>query len=277
MNDSSGAVVRRLEINDIPCAVGLSEQAGWNQTGEDWRQLIDLAPEGCLAIEVNGVLAATTTILFYGSHLAWIGMVLTEPSYRGRGFARRLLTEALAKADQMRIETVKLDATDQGRPLYEKMGFRFEQPVERWSRPGFDEIRAAKLLAVVPVSAGCRVADERAFGVERSELLDRLERRSTSFFSGSSYLLTRPGLRTDYLGPSVCDTPEIAHALMEKALQTGSDKGWSWDLLPQNTNAVDVARDLRFTPTRHLHRMVRGKDLRTREDLIYAIAGFELG
>ena len=31
---------------------------------------------------------------------------------------------------------MKLDATDQGQPLYEKMGFRTEEAVERWTRPG---------------------------------------------------------------------------------------------------------------------------------------------
>ena len=136
MNDCAGAILRRLAASDLPAALDLSEQAGWNQTADDWRTLIDLAPKGCLAIEVDGELAATTTLLCYGRRLAWIGMVLTKKSYRGQGFARRLLTQALSLADQTAIETVKLDATDQGQPLYEKMGFRSEQAVERWTRPG---------------------------------------------------------------------------------------------------------------------------------------------
>ena len=135
MGDCASAILRLLNVSDIPAAVQLSAEAGWNQTGEDWRTLIVLAPEGCLAIEVDGELAATTTLLCYGRRLAWIGMVLTKLQHRGRGFARRLLTQALAQADQMGIETVKLDATDQGKPIYEKLGFRSEQAVERWSRP----------------------------------------------------------------------------------------------------------------------------------------------
>jgi predicted GNAT family acetyltransferase len=114
-------VTETLAVAQIPAALRLSAQAGWNQTGEDWRMLIDLAPEGCLAMEVDGELAATTTLLSYGRRLAWIGMVLTKLQYRGRGFARRLLTQALAQADQMGIETVKLDATDQGKPIYENL------------------------------------------------------------------------------------------------------------------------------------------------------------
>src|SRR2546423_14270320 len=121
--------LRSMRAEDVPAAFNLSAQAGWNQTEEDWRTLLELAPKTCLAIEVDGELAATTTLVCYGSRLAWIGMVLTKASFRGHGFARRLLTQALALADEMQIESVKLDATDQGRPIYEKMGFRCEQVV----------------------------------------------------------------------------------------------------------------------------------------------------
>ena len=278
MSICPGARLRRLIASDIPAAVGLSEQAGWNQTGDDWRLLIDLAPDGCLAIEVDGELAATTTLLCYGRRLAWIGMVLTKMSYRGRGLARRLLTQALTYADQMRIETVKLDATDQGRPLYERMGFRCEQAVERWSRPGSSHTSSSTAPVEEPPVKDWRVADHRAFGADRSELLERLARRSQPpLVIEGSYLLTRPGRQTRYLGPSVCKTPGTARTLTERALGMAVSDSWSWDLLPRNLNAVAIAQDLGFAPARHLQRMARGKGLRAKEDTIYAIAGFELG
>jgi hypothetical protein len=64
---------------------------------------------------------------------------------------------------------------------------------------------------------------------------------------------------------------------MVRALQAEESHGWSWDVLPKNVDALAIARDLGFTPTRHLQRMVRGKELRAKEEMIYAIAGFELG
>jgi Acetyltransferase (GNAT) domain len=204
--------------------------------------------------------------------------VLTRVSKRGRGFARRLLTQALAQADQMRIETVKLDATDQGWPLYEKMGFRFEQAVERWSRPASSNSSTTTRPVHELPAGNWRMADRRAFGADRSELLERLSQRSQpSLFIEGSYLLTRSGQQTRYLGPSVCDTPETARALVVRALQAESSQGWSWDLLPSNVAAATMARDLAFTPSRRLQRMVRGNELRAKEEMIYAIAGFELG
>src|ERR1700735_5353962 len=136
MTDAGSEKLRRLSAEDIAAAAQLSAQAGWNQTEDDWRTLLELSPQGCLAIEVDGHLAATTTLLCYGRRLAWIGMVLTKAEYQRRGFARRLLAHALENGDTMGIATIKLDATDQGEPLYESLGFRSEQEIERWSRPG---------------------------------------------------------------------------------------------------------------------------------------------
>ncbi|MDQ6708627.1 MAG: GNAT family N-acetyltransferase, partial [Acidobacteriota bacterium] len=126
--------MRRMNARDIPAALELSSEAGWNQTGRDWRTLLELAPETCFAIECEGTLAATATLLCYGTKLAWVGMVLTRPGYRRRGFATTLLKEALRVADERGIETVKLDATEMGQPLYASFGFEPEQPVQRWWR-----------------------------------------------------------------------------------------------------------------------------------------------
>ncbi|HZQ93854.1 MAG TPA: GNAT family N-acetyltransferase [Candidatus Sulfotelmatobacter sp.] len=276
MADSSGVVMRKLTAADIPSALQLSAEAGWNQTADDWGTLIELAPAGCLAIELEGELAATTTLLCYGQRLAWIGMVLTRIRFRGRGFARRLMTEALELADRMHIETVKLDATDLGRPLYEKLGFRCEQAVERWSGRGKSGQPDASVAGQSAARDVWRDVDLRAFGADRSELLSKLARRNPPLSLANSYVFTRPGRVTSYLGPCVCETFAGARSLLERALQTSSGE-WSWDLLPENLEAVALARALDFTPARHLIRMVRGTEQRGNEAAIYAIAGFELG
>lgn len=269
--------LRKLTVDDLPAAVALSTEAGWNQTEGDWRMLIELAPEGCLAIEVDGAIASSATLLCYGRRLAWIGMVLTKIKYRGRGFARRLLNETLALADRMGMESVKLDATDQGQPLYEKLGFRAEQPVERWWRPGWAQAAHFGVSAMTNLATNWQATDAAAFGVDRSTLLTKLSQRSAPLLVANSYLLTRPGREIAYLGPSVCDSSANARGLFELALQAGSSGGWYWDLMTENAPAVTVAKDLGFAPKRHLLRMVRGKDLRGQEQAVYALAGFELG
>jgi len=258
--------LRQMTADDVPAALQLSAEAGWNQTADDWRMLLELSPKGCFAIEADGTLAATTTLLHYGQELAWIGMVLTTKQYQGRGFARRLLSEALTQADHRQIESVKLDATDQGRPLYEKMGFHFEQSVERWSRPGMHSFEANAKPAKISIGD--------SFEANRAQLLDKLAARNSPFTLDRSCLFTRSGRKAAYIGPSVCESPKTARSLFKRAVGSSA---WYWDLLPSNTNAVALAQELGFSPQRKLSRMVRGKDIRGRKDAIYAIAGFELG
>jgi GNAT superfamily N-acetyltransferase len=270
---SSQPILRQLKPADIPAALRLSTEAGWNQTAEDWQLLLELAPDGCFGIEIDGELASTATMVCYASDLAWIGMVLTHERYRGRGFAKRLLTKLISLADESHIRSVKLDATEQGQPVYEKFGFRGEQPVER---------SHATILKVDPASSPYSelsprslVTDLQAFAVDRSPLLRRLSLRNRMFAIDDSFVMTRPGRLCNYFGPCIASDPAAARALIERALSDGGN--WCWDLFPANTSAVELAREFGFSPKRRLLRMVRGAALRGDERAIYALAGFELG
>jgi len=278
MSGKADLVVRTLAPSDAPRALELSTEAGWNQTENDWRLLISLAPNGCLGIEADGQLASTATLVCYGRQLAWVGMVLTRTKYRGRGFAKRLLTDTLRLADEQGIETVKLDATDEGRPLYEKLGFRGEQLTERWVReaaPGTIECNRPGVKGTLGVAA--LRADATAFGANRSELLHALALRNAPIEHNDSYVLARAGRVKRFLGPCVAQSQQTAQALVQNTLRASTESGWYWDLLPENTEAVELAQSFGFGPSRRLLRMVRGKELRGHERRIYALAGFELG
>ena len=266
---------RALRLSDLAAAVELSSLAGWNQTAEDWGMLLDLAPAGCFAIEADGQLVSTATVVSYGKQLAWIGMVLTKPKFRGRGFARRLLGHALDYANSLGIETVKLDATDQGDQLYESFGFRAEQSVERWVRPGVSTCPAPRNSSS-PEPHSYEL-DFSAVCADRTAMLEQLARRSDLHVRPGVFLFARSGRTTAHIGPCLAPDPSGARAVIEECIHDSPRAGWSWDLFPANRNAVALASDLGFTRQRQLTRMTVGKPLRGREELIYAIAGFELG
>ena len=95
MASSDVLAIERLSADDVAGGLGLSDGAGWNQTDDDWRRFVRLAPAGCLAATARGRLVATTTTTRYGRDLAWIGMVLTAPEFRGQGLASRLMARTL--------------------------------------------------------------------------------------------------------------------------------------------------------------------------------------
>jgi GNAT superfamily N-acetyltransferase len=270
---------RLLRQEDITTALKLSADAGWNQTEEDWQTLLDLASDSCWGIEMDGTLVATTTLLRYGRRLGWIGMVLTDQKYRRRGLAKTLLERVLAQADKLAVETIKLDATDQGLPLYEQFGFRAEQEIERWSRPATasgKDAPAKSRPGGQEEDGAWRKSDAAVFGADRTQLLETLARENSPISRSRSYIFFRKGRATKHLGPCVSESSPIARSLIEEAVRASSSS-WSWDLLPRNAEAVAIARDLGFTPQRHLVRMTRGRNLRANGNKIYATAGFELG
>jgi RimJ/RimL family protein N-acetyltransferase len=267
--------LRLLCPADLGGAVKLSRPANWNQTIDDWKMLLRLDPQGCFAIELDHEIVATTTLFCYGKRLAWIGMVLTRPDYRRRGFAKRLMQAALERASNLKIETIKLDATADGQPLYEKLGFKSEQVIERWFRDGKSMIIATQpALRTVPPALGM---DHEAFGADRALLLQELACRNPPDSIGEAYNFSRDGARHRYLGPCIARDQKSARTVIEHTLQASPGSSWYWDLLSSNHNAIDLAARFGFAPQRRLERMVLGDSLTKNDRMVYAIAGFELG
>jgi GNAT superfamily N-acetyltransferase len=226
----------------------LKEEAGWNQTEQDWVKLLERAPEGCFGVDIDGKLAATTTAVCYGAELAWIGMVLTARQFRGQGIAGALLRHAIEDLAGRGVDWIKLDATEMGRPVYQRLGFEDECVIERWSRPG---------------------TPARNFPEE--------QRESDGGMAGG-----RPGSQAAYFGPCIADSPDAARDLLEWFLALHNGEAIYWDLFPSNASAVELARADGFTPLRRLTRMARrgrpGIPARpTDVNRTYAITGFEWG
>src|SRR5215217_7325627 len=165
--------IRLLFESDIPAAMQLKEAAGWNQTEEDWHRLLALEPNGCFAAVKDDRLVGTTTSTTYGNDLAWIGMVLVDPQERQQGIATRLMKVAIDYLKD-KVATVKLDATAQGKPLYERFGFQVESVLERWS--GTSNARNAETPNVLDHDAirDVLALDRVAFAADRSNLLEKL-------------------------------------------------------------------------------------------------------
>lgn len=58
-----------------------------------------------------------------GTSRGYLLNVFVEPAYRRRGLARALVELSIAEARRRNIRIVSLHASDEGRPLYETLGF----------------------------------------------------------------------------------------------------------------------------------------------------------
>ena len=279
-------MIRQMSPGDLLAAMRLKQAAGWNQSAQDWANIMALEPEGCWVYEAEGKVAGSTTVICYGQELAWIGMVLVLPEFRGRGYARLLMEHALGFLGQRQVRAIRLDATDMGRPLYAKLGFQDECAIERWAAPATAIPRPQPRTGLAPLQNMSELAalDRQAFGAGRTPVIERLAAcfPAESLRAAKGFAMARPGSGAHFLGPCVAADAATARGLIETLLAAHAGEAVFWDLLPENDEAVRLARELGFECRRRLVRMVLGEvehveTTRGNAALQFATAGFEYG
>src|SRR5215813_5643733 len=267
MVGSSAVELRVMKESDIPAAMRLKESAGWNQTEQDWERLLRLEPDGCFCATIDGRMVGTLTTTTYQGELAWIGMVLVDPEYRRQGIANRLMHSALDYLERAAIPTIKLDATQAGRAVYEQMGFKVESNIERWQgiagpvaksdcRP-FARSDLSEILAL----------DRDAFDVDRSKLLETLitDACPSPIVSTATdaklngYALPRRGSRATYIGPLIAREAKHAGQLLDSLLQQLRGEQIYVDLNREFPGGAAILSARGFNKQRDFDRMFCGK------------------
>jgi hypothetical protein len=107
--------------------------------------------------------------------------------------------------------------------------------------------------------------------------MEHLALRNPPNTVSGAYCFSRKGARSSYLGPCVAQEQKAAGLVIERCLRGSPESGWYWDLLSTNKNAFELAKEFGFVTQRRLERMVFGNRLTKNDEMVYAIAGFELG
>ncbi|MEA3462759.1 MAG: GNAT family N-acetyltransferase [Bacteroidota bacterium] len=166
--------LRKMMLSDMDSLMKLKDVEGWNQLEKDWALLISYKESVNLVAVLDDRIVGTTTAINYDNTVAWIGMMLVDRNYRGRGIARLLLLETIDKLH--RCKSIKLDATPAGRPVYLKLGFRDEYTLYRMTNPSVSQVslndfpfntKQIKPADIPEVAA----FDKKVFGADRTELI----------------------------------------------------------------------------------------------------------
>jgi predicted N-acetyltransferase YhbS len=278
--------IRVMTAADIPAGMRLKDVAGWNQTEADWRRFLRSSPEGCFVAESSGEVIGTVTTIVYDGRLAWIGMVLVDPEHRGKGIGTALLERAIDYLDGKGIPCLKLDATPQGRPLYERLGFRAEYEIERCvlEREAGASIRKLGGTDSIEFESVFKM-DREVFGADRSALLRSLASEAPEYVilategvAAIGYALGRRGSVADHLGPWVASNGAAAGEILERFLQRSGREIVFVDVVKENTWAPQLVSEKGFRLSRPLTRMYRGQNQNPGlVDRLCAILGPEFG
>lgn len=291
--------IRVLTAADIPAGQRLREQAGWNQTTQDWERLLGWDTAGCWVAEQDGEVVATTTVTSYGDRIAWVGMVLVDEAHRRQGIGQALLTHALAYLEARGVQTIALDSTPAGQPLYARLGFVDAFELARWRGP-FPTLAAGEVdgngvdvRAMQPSDLPAVAAyDAPLFGTDREHIIGALlaGRPASGVVAEragqiTGYALSRPGARAWHLGPVAANTPETASALVAASLAAATpptspigQRELVMDVVMPNNAAVQLAHALGLALVRPFIRMTRGMAPPVVDATrLYTSAGPELG
>jgi hypothetical protein len=183
-----GVSLRRLTTDDIEDAQALSREFQWPFRVEDWR--FAFAHGGGVAAIRDGELVGTALRWLWGKKHATVGHVMVSPKMQRQRLGQHLMHALMADLDG---RTVLLNATAEGRGVYERMGFAIT-----------GEIRQHQGLAspgqVIALAEGQRLRplgrndtkrlialDTRACGMPRDAMLTQL------LTEGETVVLARDG------------------------------------------------------------------------------------
>jgi ribosomal protein S18 acetylase RimI-like enzyme len=288
MIDDQCIKIRPLIIDDLARAIGLSSSEGWNQTETDWRLLIENPNNICIAAESEGKVIGTATALNHSDKVVWIGMVIVDKAFRGLGIGKLLMTSIIDKLKH--FESVRLDATPAGLPLYRKLGFIDELIVDRMVNQSF----AGKNISAnsgEPRSIyrsdfpEILKHDEKVFGTSRSYLLEKLfsDYPAKAYRLGKNnktegYIFGRDGLKYNYIGPVVAVSDKAARILISKAMESLKNKPAVLDILQDKEGLIKWLEELGFQKQRQFTRMyLNGNSHKGIIKNYYLISGPEYG
>ncbi|GIW80627.1 MAG: acetyltransferase [Gemmatales bacterium] len=275
--------IRTMTADDLPFGMFLKEQAGWNQTEQDWRRFLSLQPDGCFIAE-NADRPLGTAVAFVFQEVAWIAMVLVEKTARGQGIGKALLRHALGFLERHQVRSIRLDATPLGQPLYERNGFVPQFQLTRFEGVPRSAASFAKPIVGLAEANDLLCAfDATATRTDRRKLLKALgQEASVRWFAQvenndlRGYLALRPGALAWQIGPAIA-MPESGEALFQTAWSALEGQRVFVDIPAGNSQAVACAQSAGLSPQRQLLRMCRGEWICENISQLWASSGPEKG
>lgn len=278
MAASDALSVVALGAGDVDAGLALSGEAGWNQTGDDWRHFIAQG-EAIGVRDDDGRLVASAAALPYDGPFGFVGMVLVTAAWRRRGLATHLVDRCIAALRAKGLTPV-LDATEAGEQVYLRQGFVPQFRFQRWQGVPEGAGRAAG-GADGPEPAAVAGLDAAAFGAARPHLIgDFLGREGTTALLADDrdgFAVIRRGRRALQAGPVVAGSEQAALRLLERLFAHA--RGAVFVDVPTAWREIGAwLAERGFSVQRGFARMALGRaEPFGRPDRLFAVAGPEFG
>ncbi len=275
-------VFRSMTASDLESVLNWAAEEGWNPGLDDAEAFHATDQEGFFLAEVGGEPAAAISVVNHGSDLAFLGLYICRPEFRGKGIGYALWQHALPHAGS---RPIGLDGVPDQQANYAKSGF--EKAGETYRFVGVIEHRAAAQVRAARAEdlAGLIRLEARATGYDRRAFLGSwfadIERRKTVVLEAEGTirgLATIRKCRNGFkIGPLVSDTQEEAQTLLHAAAEHAQGQPIMIDVPDVQRALSDYCESLGMVVPFNTARMYRGPAPRGSASMIHAVATLELG
>ena len=265
-----GLSLNSIEPEDIELLEALQPE-GWQDIRPAFRHAITAAYCNPIKVSTHGKIVGLGNC-FMHRNTAWLAGIIVHPAYRNRGIGQ-MITETLIESAKRRVETIYLDATVFGYPIYKKLGFEVETEYIHFKgrqqnpispHPDIHSFQPAHEQEVLQL-------DHLISGEHRELILKEQIQHAHIYLRGNQVLGAYfPTLRDGFI---LANDPKAGLELM-KLRQTAFD----YAIFPENNiSALQFIKSLEFHPYRTSKRMRLGKKRPWRPDCIYNRISGQLG
>lgn len=236
-----------------------------------------------IVAEADGAVLGTGVATLNGN-AAWIGTIWVASSARGHGLGRALTEATIAAAETAGCRTFILVATDAGRPLYKRLGFRIRAWYRTMEAPGRGRAAESPRTGTSATGSGASAAVAapivRPYSATDLEALTRLDVAATG--EDRSHLLaalatpgaTRVAVDADdrpqgFLvrppwggGATIARDPDVGMAILEdRRAAYPADRKVRAGVLDENVQGLARLHDAGWTEAWRAPRLERGDPL----------------
>lgn len=279
---TAAPVIRTMTRADLDLALSWAEAEGWNPGLGDAAAFMAADPDGFLVADVDGVPAASLSIVRFGDETAFLGLYICRPEMRGQGVGFALWQDGIAR---LAPRSTGLDGVPAQQANYARSGFVMAHGNLRFSGP----IKPVGPDLTMPLEAGHVDAalslDRAVTGFDRAEFMRNW---MTGGPSRIARVLVRDGdlaglgvLRACVsgwkVGPLFATDRTVAETMLDGLAHHAGGDPVSLDVPEPNASAVALAHDRGLAPAFETARMWRGPAPAQDLSRTFGLTTFELG
>ncbi len=306
--------LRPMRRDEFDVLVEWAAAEGWNPGHHDSESFWRADPEGFVAVELDGALAAGGSIVSYGGLYGFMGFFIVRPDLRGRGIGRWLWHERkrLLRARLQPGAAIGMDGVFAMQHFYAAGGFALEHRELRFEaaedRPLVARAEAARSspdgtavsirthtpagsagpIAITRISADLMeqaiAYDAPHFPAPRADFMrrwltqpDALPIAAADGGTIAGLAVARPARTGMRIGPLFADSPAIAEALLAHILDRCHGMPVHVDVPECNPAAIALAARFGMREIFGCAKMTLGTPPRLPWPRIYGVTSFELG